>query len=64
MAFIIDERSINENKRFSRWAIVLSSIVFVLITLDIVGDYRDGVTAVPQFTEKVGLRSLCWITIG
>ena len=43
MAFIIDERSINENKRFNRWAIVLSSLVFVLITLDIAGDYRDGV---------------------
>lgn len=43
MAFIYDEQSINDNKRFSQWAIVLSSIVFVLITLDIVGDYRDGV---------------------
>jgi DNA-binding CsgD family transcriptional regulator len=51
MAFIIDEHSINENKRFSRWAIVLSSIVFVLITLDIVGDYRDGVPWAHLLTE-------------
>jgi DNA-binding CsgD family transcriptional regulator/uncharacterized membrane protein len=43
MVFIKDEQSINDNKRFSQWAIVLSLIVFVLITLDIVGDYRDGV---------------------
>jgi DNA-binding CsgD family transcriptional regulator len=34
---------INDNRRFSQWAIVLSSLVFVLITLDLLGDYRDGV---------------------
>ncbi|HEY8158616.1 MAG TPA: LuxR C-terminal-related transcriptional regulator [Methylobacter sp.] len=34
---------INDNKRFSQWATVLSLFVFVLITLDFLGDYRDGV---------------------
>ncbi|WP_125217434.1 LuxR C-terminal-related transcriptional regulator [Methylomicrobium sp. wino1] len=43
MAFFSDDPSIKDQKRFSQWAIVLSSIVFVLITLDIIGDYRDGV---------------------
>lgn len=43
MAFINDDQSIKDNKRFSQWAMILSSIIFVLITLDIIGDYRDGV---------------------
>lgn len=43
MALIDDGQSITDNKRFSQWAIVLSTVVFVLITLDIFGDYRDGV---------------------
>jgi len=30
--------------QLSLWAIVLSSIVFALITLDIVGDYQEGIT--------------------
>jgi DNA-binding CsgD family transcriptional regulator len=42
---------INDNKQFSQWAIVLSSIVFVLITLDIIGDYRDGVPWTHLFIE-------------
>jgi DNA-binding CsgD family transcriptional regulator len=33
----------SDNKRLSQWAIVFSAIVFILITLDITGDYRDGV---------------------
>ena len=33
----------DDNKRFSQWAIALSLLVFVLITIDITGDYRDGV---------------------
>jgi hypothetical protein len=43
MAFVNDDLPFNDNKRFSQWAIVLSSIVFALITVDIAGDYRDGV---------------------
>ncbi len=35
---------IDDNKRFSQWAIALSLFVFVLITLDFLGDYRDGVS--------------------
>ncbi|MGY6273917.1 helix-turn-helix transcriptional regulator [Methylomonas sp. MgM2] len=34
---------INDDKRFSQWAIAICSFVFVLITLDFLGDYRDGV---------------------
>jgi DNA-binding CsgD family transcriptional regulator len=34
---------INDDKRFIQWAIALSLFVFVLITLDFLGDYRDGV---------------------
>ncbi len=33
----------DDNKRFSQWAIALSLLVFILITIDITGDYRDGV---------------------
>ena len=33
----------DNNKRFGQWAIALSLLVFVLITIDITGDYRDGV---------------------
>lgn len=42
MAFFDDE-SINDNKRLSQWIITVSAMVFLLITLDLVGDYRDGV---------------------
>ncbi len=34
---------INDTRRFSQWAIALSLFVFMLITLDLLGDYRDGV---------------------
>ena len=51
MAFINDDQLIKDNKQFSQWAIVLSSIVFVLIALDIVGDYRDGVPWSHLFVE-------------
>lgn len=40
---LFDEQSIGDNKQLSQWAIAVSAIVFVLITLDMVGDYRDGV---------------------
>ncbi|MGZ8952427.1 MAG: helix-turn-helix transcriptional regulator [Methylobacter sp.] len=42
---------INDNKRFSQWAIALSLFVFVLITIDITGDYRDGVPWTHLLTE-------------
>jgi DNA-binding CsgD family transcriptional regulator len=51
MAFINDEHRILENKRVSRWAIVVSAIIFVLITIDITGDYRDGVPKMHLFVE-------------
>lgn len=41
----------NDNKRFSQWAIALSLFVFVLITIDITGDYRDGVHWTHLLTE-------------
>lgn len=37
------QRSIGDNQRISRWAVAVSAIVFALITLDMVGDYLDGV---------------------
>ena len=43
MAFLIDEQALFDSERLSRWAIVLSAIVFILITIDITGDYSDGV---------------------
>ena len=48
MAFIITDK---DNKQFSQWAIALSLFVFVLITLDITGDYRDGVPWTHLLTE-------------
>ncbi|MEF3076823.1 hypothetical protein V2P20_17500 [Methylobacter sp. Wu1] len=42
---------INDNKRFSQWAIALSLFVFVLITLDLLGDYRDGVAWIHLLAE-------------
>lgn len=43
----------DDNKRFSQWAIALSLFVFVLITMDITGDYRDGVHWTHLFIEMV-----------
>jgi hypothetical protein len=43
MAFWDDDQSIIEKKRYSYGAIAFSAMVMVLITLDIVGDYREGV---------------------
>jgi len=42
---------INDKKRFSQWAIALSLFVFVLITIDITGDHRDGVPWTHLLTE-------------
>jgi DNA-binding CsgD family transcriptional regulator len=42
---------INDNKQFSQWATALSLFVFVLITLDFLGDYRDGVPWMHLLTE-------------
>jgi len=42
---------INDNKRLSQWAVTLSLFVFVLITIDITGDYRDGVPWTHLLTE-------------
>lgn len=42
---------INDDKRFIQWAIALSLFVFVLITLDFLGDYRDGVPWMHLLTE-------------
>ncbi|TRW95566.1 helix-turn-helix transcriptional regulator [Candidatus Methylobacter oryzae] len=42
---------INDNKRFIQWAIALSLFVSVLITLDFIGDYRDGVAWTHLLTE-------------
>lgn len=42
---------INNKKRLSQWAIVLCLFVLVLITLDILGDYREGVSWTHLLTE-------------
>jgi len=49
MAF--NEQFSSDNKRLSLWAIVLSALVFVLITLDITGDYREGVPWIHLLVE-------------
>lgn len=42
---------INNKKRLSQWAIVLCLFVLVLITLDFLGDYREGVSWTHLLTE-------------
>ncbi|MGR9087471.1 MAG: helix-turn-helix transcriptional regulator [Gammaproteobacteria bacterium] len=42
MAFL-DEQSIGDTRRLSQWAIAVSVIVVMLITVDMVGDYKEGV---------------------
>lgn len=44
---------IDDNKRFSLWAIAVSLLVFVLIAIDLLGDYRDGVSWMHLLTEVV-----------
>jgi DNA-binding CsgD family transcriptional regulator len=39
---LFDEEYINNNKRLSQWAIALCSVIFVLIAMDIFGDYKQG----------------------
>ena len=51
MAFYNDELALKDNKRFSQWAIALSLFVFVLITIDMKGDYNDGVPWQHLLTE-------------
>jgi DNA-binding CsgD family transcriptional regulator/uncharacterized membrane protein len=41
----------NDNKGFSQWAIALSLLIFILITFDILGDYKDGVPWAHLLTE-------------
>lgn len=40
---IFDEENLSDNKRLSQWAIAFSVAVFVLIAIDVIGDYRDGI---------------------
>ena len=42
---------IENKKRLSQWAVVLCLLVLVLITLDFLGDYRDGVSWTHLLTE-------------
>ncbi|WP_446809127.1 helix-turn-helix transcriptional regulator [Methylomonas sp. 2BW1-5-20] len=44
---------IDDNKRFSQWAIALSLFVFVLIAVDLRGDYQDGVPWTHVLTEVI-----------
>ncbi len=37
-----EEENIN-SRRLSQWAIAFSAVVFVLIAMDVLGDYRDGI---------------------
>lgn len=48
---LFDEESFGANKRFIQWAIGISTLVLILITLDMVGDYRDGVPWLHLFIE-------------
>ncbi len=40
---IFDEENLNDNKQLSQWAIAFSVVVFVLISMDVLGDYQDGI---------------------
>jgi DNA-binding CsgD family transcriptional regulator len=51
MTVFDDEPSMNEKNRYSYGAIALSAMVLVLITLDMVGDYREGVVWTHLFVE-------------
>jgi DNA-binding CsgD family transcriptional regulator len=42
---------VDDNKRFSQWAIAISLFVFVLITIDLIGDYRNGVSWIHLLSE-------------
>jgi DNA-binding CsgD family transcriptional regulator len=55
MAFFNDELAFKDNKRFSQWAIALSLFVFVLIAIDMTGDYNDGVPWPHLLTEVLVL---------
>lgn len=48
---IFDEENTHDNKRLSQWAIVFSVAVFVLIAMDVLGDYRDGIAWAHLFIE-------------
>ncbi|MGR9073982.1 MAG: helix-turn-helix transcriptional regulator [Gammaproteobacteria bacterium] len=52
MAFF-DEEAMSDQNRLSRWAIAVSAAVFLLIALDMIGDYRDGVAWWHLITEAV-----------
>lgn len=39
----LDDDAFSADKRLTQWAIGLSTLVLILITLDIANDYRDGV---------------------
>jgi DNA-binding CsgD family transcriptional regulator len=52
---IFDEDNPNDNKRLSQWAILLSVAVFVLISVDVVGDYRDGIAHLHLLIELLVL---------
>lgn len=52
MAFS-DNKPSHDTKRFSQWAVALSAVVFLLITVDIAGDYRDGVPWMHLLVEIV-----------
>lgn len=67
MAFFDDKPS-NGTKRFSQWAIAFSAVVLMLISVDIAGDYRDGVPWMHLLVEVVifvlslaGLISFGWL---
>ncbi len=40
---IFDEENFDGSRRLSQWAILFSVVVFVLISMDVIGDYRDGI---------------------
>lgn len=50
MAFF-DEQLFTNSRGFTQRATIVSVIIFLLITLDIVGDYRDGVPWTHLLTE-------------
>lgn len=59
----MEEQTRIENKQLSQWAIALCSVIFVLIALDIVGDYKEG-TAWAHIIVEVLILLLSFTGIG
>lgn len=50
---MLDMDSNDTKKQVSQWAIVLCSVIFTLIVIDILGDYQDGIALSHIVTEML-----------